>query len=172
MKERQDYTMNWRNVRRYMKYKRLTGLALVEALMAATILSIAVLGGITYRYYSALDGRRAILHSTASRAALLLCESWHGEGGSTSYNPVSHLTSDNFTISAGSGPDVPAGFTLLGKYQIQYDGIICYATLSWKDVQTQLRALSVVVAWAARDKAQNSLSDMDRQFALTNYITW
>jgi Tfp pilus assembly protein PilV len=155
-----------------MKYKRIKGVALVEALIAAVILSIAVLGGITYRYYSVLDGRRAVLQSTAARAAQLLCESWHGEGGDTNYNPVSHLTSDNFTITAGSGPDVPAGFTLLGKYQIQYNGVKCYSTLSWKNVQTQMRALSVVVSWATRDKAQNSLSDMDRQFALTNYVTW
>lgn len=152
--------------------RRLQGLSLVEVMFSTAIVSIAILGGITYRYYSTLDGRRAILQSTAARAAQLLCESWHGEGGDINYNPFESLTTDSFIINAGFGPDAPNGFTLFGKYQIEYNGVKCYATLSSKDIYPRLRALSVIVAWASRDKAGDKLSDMDRQFALTNYVTW
>jgi len=151
--------------------RRLKGISIVEAMVAATVVSIAVLGGITYRYYATLDGKRAKLQSTAARAALLLCESWRGEGGDENFDPII-LASEDFIIDTGNGPDEPAGFTLLGKYQIEYNEIKCYATLSFKDVRTTLRALDILVAWQSRDEGEDELDDMDKLFELTTYITY
>jgi len=151
---------------------RISGISLVETMVAASVISIAILGGMTYRYYSALDGRRAIIQTTAARAALMLCESWRGEGGDENYEPAGHLSSSNFVITSGLGPQVPNGYTLLGKYVIEYNGIKCYATLSFRDEQENLRLLNVSIAWPSRDRGENEIGDMDKLFGLTTYINY
>ena len=148
----------------------LPGLSLIETMTAATVISIAILGGISYRYYCALDGRKAKLHADASRAALLLCESWRGTVGSETYDPVAHLDSDGFEISSDVGPAGPVDFTDMGSYRIVFDGTACYATLSYKDIDTGLRALNITVAWQQQSRAEDGLDDMDKLFVLTTYV--
>jgi Tfp pilus assembly protein PilV len=59
-----------------MKFKRLAGSSLIEVMLAVAVVSIAVIGGVSYRYYSSsLDGRRANIHTTTAGVALMLCES-------------------------------------------------------------------------------------------------
>ncbi len=155
-----------------MKFKRLTGSSLIEVMLAAAIVSIAVIGGISYRYYSSLDARRANIHATTARVALMLCESWGGTNGSLAYDPVAHLDSDLLTITADDGQAAPAGFTTLSSHKLIVSDITCYATLSFRDVDTNLRALNVRVAWQRRDQSDKELSDMDSVFELNNYVCW
>lgn len=153
------------------------GMTLVDAMIAVTILLIGLLGTFILRYSVALDGRRAHAQSTAARIALMLCESWRGINGDENYDPATHLGSD-FKVSVGSGPDKPDDFTLLGSYTIAFDtgtGVDDYmTTLSWKDIQTGLRALNVAVAWASREQLGGTPQQIDgvsvdKTFELTVY---
>jgi len=85
-----------------IKYKK--GLTLIEVMLAVLVLSIAVLGTITYRYYSTLDGRRALIQASAARAAQLLTESWQGTNGSQTYDPVSAFPVMNLPLPKVSAP--------------------------------------------------------------------
>ena len=51
-------------IKKYTCYK---GMSLVEAMVAITVLSIAIFGGSAYRYYSTLDARRADRKMAAAR---------------------------------------------------------------------------------------------------------
>jgi len=144
------------------------GLTLVEAMLAVVVLAIAVIGAANFRYYTTLDLQRSTRRITAARVGLLLCESWAGQRGAETYEPVTHLDSD-LVITADTGPDWPEDFTLLGSYTVVLHGADYYATMSWKDVQTGLRALNVVVAWAQRKQGETNINDADRSFALTTY---
>ena len=159
-----------------MRFKRHTGSSLIEVMLAAAVVSIAVIGGISYRYYSSLDARRANIHATTARVALMLCESWRGIQGDQTYDPIANLGSV-MTITASEGPANPEDHTLLGSYRIVLDNniedddynITYYATLSWKDVQVGLRALNVVVSWAQRDLGSGDFASTDKTFPLTIY---
>ncbi|MHC4645454.1 MAG: type IV pilus modification PilV family protein [Planctomycetota bacterium] len=151
-------------------FKRLKGVTLIEVMEAILILSIAVIGASGYRYYSTLDARRADMQSAAARTAMLLCESWRGDGGDTSYNPVTHLGSElSITTISDSKSLTSADFTVLGVYDVVMDNTHYYAALSWKDVSADLRALNVAVAWAQRDRGTIGMADADKVFRLTTY---
>jgi len=146
---------------------------LIEVIAAILILSIAVLGTSGYRYYAALDARKATMHTTAAGIGLLLCESWRGLSDPNTFNPDTYFGSDlaiapitGFTWSAYEG------FTPLGGYIVVADGCDYYALLSWKDVGTGLRALNVVVAWTYRGQVVTSIADIDKSFELTTYTSY
>lgn len=153
------------------------GVSLISAMVAVVILLIALVGTSSFRYYAALDGRRAGTQTTAARVALTLCESWRGLKGDQTYDPVTQLSSDLKITASSSGPDNPGDFTLLGKYKVMLDYIesVDYnVTLSWKDVQAGLRALNVIVTWASRDQSIRSKKGLtvptpDKSFALMIY---
>ena len=151
------------------------GVTLVGTLVAVVILMIALIGTSTFRYTAALDGRRADAQTTAARVALLLCESWRGLNGDATLDPI-QLASGDFGVSASSwkGHVTPAGFTLLGNYEIVMDrgdpdGLTYYATLSWNDVQPGLRALNINIDWAQRSETAEGAENVDKSYALTIY---
>ena len=161
------------------KRKFSAGVTLVEAMVAAVLLAVAVLGASGYRYYAALDTRKAGMHRTAAAIALLLCENWRGRGydHTADFDPVAHLNPPLEISVSGVGPDA-AGFTLLtppnstfkGKCQIVVEGVTYWVTLSWQqdDVATPgLRALNVVVGW----KQAGSAITFDKLFKLTTYVS-
>jgi len=150
------------------KIQRHSGFSLVSILIAMTILIAALIGTSNFRYYSAMDARKAAAKITASRIGLMLCENWRGLGGSETYDPVTFLSSD-LTITASSGPPEPSDFTPLGSYTVAVNGANFYVTLSWKDVNPGLRALNIIVSWAQRELGQSSLSDADKSFTFTTY---
>jgi prepilin-type N-terminal cleavage/methylation domain-containing protein len=155
------------------------GVTLIEVMAAIVIITIAVLGASGYRYYSTLDARRADFQNAAARIALLLSENWRGRGydGTTSYDPVAHLTSDNLTVgdSGGVGPDYASGFTGLGRYEITTtnDGVHYWAALSYDAGADGLRMLNVVVAWAQRQTGSDddAAAGLDKTFKLTTYVS-
>lgn len=164
-------------LRKTNKIRRRRGMSLVSTIVAVVILLIALIGTSSFRYYAAMDGRRAGTQTTAARIALMLCESWRGVKGDQTYDPVAQLSSDLQITASSSSPDNPADFILLGKYAVVLDYIdsVTYnVTLSWKDVQAGLRALNVVVTWASRDQSGSSKSGLsvatpDKSFTLTIY---
>jgi Tfp pilus assembly protein PilV len=149
------------------------GSTLISSMIAVVIILIALIGTSNFRYYSALDSRKATAQTEAARIALTLCESWHGLNGNLAFNPISELSTFE-TISASEGTDTPDDFTLLGSYKIVLDssennavGADYFATMSWKDVQPGLRALNVIVSWAQR--GQKGYDNTDKSFTLTTY---
>ena len=149
------------------------GVSLVGTMIAVVILLVALIGTSSFRYYAALDARKADAQTTAARIALMLCESWRGIRGDETYDPTAHLGSD-MDITASGGPGKPEDFTLLGSYTVVLDdadpdSVNYYTTLSYKDVQPGLRALNVVVAWAQRAAGQDGTANVDKSFRLTIY---
>jgi hypothetical protein len=154
------------------KFRSRRGASLVDTLVAVIILLIALIGTTTFRYGAALGGRQACARTAAARVALVICESWRGLDGDETYDPT-QLAGGNFQIteSPWSGHVTPSDFTPLGNYAVVLDssdpdGTTYYATLSWKDVQSGLRALNVNIAWAQRSEYAE---DADKSYALTVY---
>lgn len=154
------------------------GSTLISSLIAVAIILIALIGTSNFRYYTALDSRKATARTEAARIALLLCESWRGIQGDLNYDPITSLGSD-LMISSDEGPESPEDFTPLGSYLImlgktndQNDNeyhISYYATLSWEDIQPGLRALNVIVAWAQKESGTGGYDSADKSFTLTIY---
>ncbi len=151
--------------------KRFRGVSLIEAMLAITVLVIAVLGASGYRYYSSLDGKRADMRSTASRIGMLLCESWRGVKGDEDFDPTVY-SETQLAMTEITVPDslVPDDFKALGAYEIQTGNVNYYAVLSYDDVSDGLRAMNIVVTWAQRQQSESSVADADKQFSLTTYV--
>jgi len=154
------------------RLKSRTGITLIEVMAAIVIITIAVLGASGYRYYSALDARKAFVQSTAARVALLLSENWRGRGYDRidSYDPPAYLSSDMKIAVSSVGPDYPSGFTSLGRYEIVVNDARYWAALSYRDDATDLRTLNTVVAWAQRPTSSDGIT-LDKTFKLTTFVS-
>jgi len=151
--------------------KSRAGITLIEVMAAIVIIAIAVLGASAYRYYATLDGRKAVLQSTAARIALLLNENWRGRGYDhvADFNPVSHLSSDIAIVVSGIGPAYATGFTGLNRYKITVNDSRFWAALSYRTDSADLRTLNTVVAWAERPSGADDIS-MPKTFRLTTFV--
>ena len=144
------------------------GVSLIEIMIAIAVIQVAIVGTSAYRYYSILDTHKATARITAARITLLFCENWRGVKGAEDYDPATY-SDVGLTITTGSGPDAPEEFTSLGSYTVISNGFTYYATLSWKDVDTELRALNVIVAWAQKFQGQGGFENTDKTFELRTY---
>ena len=144
-------------------------MSITEAVTSMVIIGLGVLGTTSLRYQSSLDSRRAEVGMNASRVTLMMTETWHGVQGSATFNPLTLLGSD-LDIEASGGPTEPSGFTLLGKYNIELDNVSYYSTLSYKDINSSLRALNVTVTWMQSGVEDAAVDDSDSSFALTSYV--
>jgi Tfp pilus assembly protein PilV len=142
------------------------GFSLLDVIIASTVLLIVIVGTVSYRYHSALDQRKAAMQITAARAAQLLYESWRGVQGAATYNPTAYTWVD-MTISVGSGPAAPSGFTSLGSYAISANDFNYTATLSWQNISTGLRAVNVAIAWPTSNAGTPNAS-----YTLTSYTLY
>ena len=154
-----------------VRYHR--GFSLVDTMVAVVILLIAVIGTSIFRYNAVLDGRKFDTQTTAARLGLMLSESWRGINGDLAFDPR-RLSNSDLTVSQTiqSYSAKPLDFTLLGSYTITLNdshGANYHAILSWKDIQSGLRALNVVVAWAQRGAGQDGVENVDKSFKLTVY---
>jgi hypothetical protein len=138
-------------------------------MQAVVILSITLIGVSGYRYYSTLDVRKADAYIASARIGYLLSESWRGMQGYEAYDPVARLGA-GMAITASEGPDAPGGYTVLGSYEIVLNDITFYATLSWKDLNSNLRTLNTILVWAQRTHEQTDIDDSDKSFELTTYV--
>jgi Tfp pilus assembly protein PilV len=147
------------HLRRYC-FRR--GASLVEVMLALLVLMVVTLGSANYRYLTALDLRNAREQLTGADLAVTLLGVWQGMGGSESYGPDNQLSS-YLTISLATGDTPPDGYTLLGAYDVVIGGQTYRSTLCWRDVESDLRELGVVVSWPSGDSQQQ------KTFQLTGY---
>lgn len=152
------------------RFRNNHGVTIVEIMVAIVIILVAVIGASGFRYYSALDARKADVKITAGRVGSLLLEGWIGTGGQLTYDPVAEYGTDmNISVSA-TGPAVPTGFTLLDRYQVVANRANYYATLSYRDsTPTQAGELNIFVAWLHGYQA-GTVSSSDQSVKLTGYV--
>lgn len=147
----------WIETKRYKK-----GFSLIDALVAAVILIVGVLGTMMYRYHSTLDIRKANEQFQATTLAVTLSETWRGLGGSETFDPIVHFHS-HLDITSDSDVEKPEDFTLLGGYQITVDNKAYTATLSYKDTISSLRTLNISIEWPLGN------SEIEKEFEVTTY---
>lgn len=137
--------------------------------MSVMVLAIAVVGTVKLRYRAIVDCEIAEAAVSASRAALTLAETWRGVQGSESFDPVASLSTYLTIAAENDGPAEPGGFTLLGQYRVELDSVNYYSTLSYQDINTDLRMLNVIVSWEQRGTESMVFADADKSFVLTVY---
>ncbi|MBN2020687.1 MAG: prepilin-type N-terminal cleavage/methylation domain-containing protein [Sedimentisphaerales bacterium] len=142
---------------------------IIEVMLAIAMLLIVVLGTSGFRYNAALNARRADLQTTASRIALLLCEGWSGVGGDITFNPENAFSPD-LDISAYIGPPAPLNFNIIGTYKIVLEGSDYYSTLSYFDIDSELRIINVIVCWDQDGMQTSDFASADKSYGLTTYI--
>jgi len=145
------------------------GLSLIETVIAIAVLEIAITGICAYRYGAALSSKKADALNNAARTALLLCESWRGQQGDHTYDPVAQLC-DNLSIETSEfGPTIHENFNLLGKYHIVINNTDLYAALAWKQQDTQLRMLNIIIIWNQYNCLPDNISSTPAIFEITTY---
>jgi hypothetical protein len=153
------------------------GLTLIEVMVAAAVIIVAIIGAMTFRYFCALDARKSSVQTTAGRLGQLLLEGWSGLGGRAVtdpyniFNPASFSTAaSELLVVADVGPSVPDGFNSFGSFRVTADGAYYYATLSYQDdAANGLRILNVSVAWPEKYPVGAFSSD-DRAVNFTTKI--
>ncbi|HEX41754.1 MAG TPA: hypothetical protein ENN81_06795 [Phycisphaerales bacterium] len=160
--------------RRHHRYRR--GVSLVETMVAAVVLLIAIVGTSAFRYNCALDARKAKAQMAAARIALVLCESWRGSYGNDAFDPLLLAADDFAIVGADDGPAAPDEFTTLGTYAVTLNdedqsNVRYVVTLAWMDVESGLRALSATVGWIQRDSGDIAYTsgNPDKSLKLTTY---
>jgi hypothetical protein len=152
------------------KFRFPSGITLIEAMIACNILLIGVFGVFSYRYTSTLETMKADSYISASRIAWLLVENWRGNSGSSTYDPVSQLSSIATISTNTTGPSVPTGYTKLGQYKFVENNVNYFVTMSWKNVSTGLNALNIIVAWPQRKQGTGTVyANAGDTFQLTTY---
>jgi Tfp pilus assembly protein PilE len=160
--------------------KHRIGMTIVEMMITILVLAFIVIGTAGYRYYSALDAKKAEKEAAAAKIALLLNEGWRGLQGD-----VSSTTADTTVPSWGSSsdititkinsgaPDAPSDCTVLGYYKIVSNRVNYYATMSYKLPATRpcLMILNITVAWPIRITETANYSTANYwPFTLTPYV--
>ncbi len=144
------------------------GFSMVEAIVAMLVMSIIILGTVGVQYRSSLDSQRAEVNANASRIALLLTEAWRGSGGNDTFDPVAEFGSD-LTLQMGQGPLMPSGFILLGKYEVELESINYFVTLSYQDINSNLRSLNATVTWKQEGVTGTAFANSNKSFSLVVY---
>ncbi|MHC4221066.1 MAG: hypothetical protein ACYST9_01480 [Planctomycetota bacterium] len=146
-------------------------LTLVETIIATTVLLIVFIAASGYRYSSTIDVVKSERQTGAVRLCQLLTKSWQGAQGDALYSPVNaSFSADTLIAASMKSRPAPDGFTLLGSYRVRFNGIRYVATLAWKDVDTELRALNIEVAWARRRPQMSDISQANKSFTLSTYV--
>jgi hypothetical protein len=136
------------------------GVTLIEALVAAVMVSVIALGGLAYQYFGAAHFRIAHAELTATRASQLLLEDWKGSGAT---NPVNYDANSLGLGFAGAGSD----------YNIAIDGVKMFMHLSYQDVEVDndagitLRELKVKTQWC--NSGSGTPGAGDPSLVLTTY---
>jgi Tfp pilus assembly protein PilV len=139
------------------------GSSLVEVTLGLLIFSIMVLGSGYYRYLTVLDVEKAHHELAAADLAVTLIETWQGSGGVSSFDPAT-VFSPHLSIAAVKGGSGPAGYTLLGAYDVTVANQTYHSTLYWKDVASDLRELGSAVSWPLGD------GELQKTYQLATYI--
>jgi prepilin-type N-terminal cleavage/methylation domain-containing protein len=137
--------------------KTRSGLTLIEVMLAVTVLVVGILGAMMFRYYSALDARKADVQVGAGRVALLILEGWKGAAGAvvpTGYNPAEDIAlNKDISISGTNNP-----------YTVQLTGGIdtSYSVMLTRVVDVNEPGLAELTVEAASGLFSVKLSDFVR----------
>ncbi len=139
------------------------GLTLIEVLISISIVAIAVIGAMMYRYYSTSNARLADVHAGAGRVCLLILEGWKGAAGRADYNPATDIGPDVL-----ASPDIAIGAINGGQYPVQLAGgtnTYYFVSLSYDDdvdgdgsVDSGIRKLMVEVTYYGNGSQNKTLS--------------
>ena len=111
------------------------------------VMALTLIGASGFRYYAALDTRRADVKITAARLASMFLNNWNSIGSDST-----QLGQGLEIYENAPGAAVPDGFTELDassnpNFRIVVNNVNYYATLSYKDQANQPRTLNVCIAW-------------------------
>jgi prepilin-type N-terminal cleavage/methylation domain-containing protein len=139
------------------------GFTLTEVMISILIVMILVTGAMGYQYASTRDVKISEVQASAARIGMLLLESWKGQQGDLSFDPVDVFDSEVTIQTSMIGPDVPnnstgAPLVKLGSYEIILNNIHYYVTLSY-DTESTLEPmiLNATITWR-RDYGQGDLA--------------
>lgn len=135
----------------------------MEVVVALLVFAITALGSAYYRYATILDVEEARDELAAADLAVMLIETWQGAAGASTFDPRSTLGA-HLSLSAVEGETGPAGYRLLGTYDVTVSDRSYQSTLYWKDVMTDLRELGATVTWS-----RNS-AEAEQSYQLTTYV--
>lgn len=128
--------------------------SLIEAAVAMAVLTLAMLGAMSYEFHAKKDTQIAYAQTSATRIAQLLLEDWKSTGGSDEYNPtfLDLGFSSALSIPAGFSYDKSLGYPLNDAvYSIKINDIPMMVMLAWKEIaydktaEIQLRQLAAIV---------------------------
>jgi len=148
--------------------------SLIEVVLAGAMMMVLASGALAYQYYSTTDVKKAEVKEAASHLALTLVESWKGQNGTSSFNPIAEFE-DRLTIKSGhSGPPVSRleeeNFTLLGYYTVVSEGVTYFVTLSYRPENgTTPTMLCACTAWR-KDYAAGDITPKDASVRITTYM--
>ncbi len=138
------------------------GFTLTEVMISILIVMILVTGAMGYQYTSTRDVKVSEVQASAARIGMLLLESWKGQQGDTSFDPIDTFNSELTIQTSTTGPDVPdnsigAPLVKLGSYEIILKNVHYYITLSYDAASTlEPMVLNATVTWR-RDYGQGEL---------------
>jgi hypothetical protein len=127
---------------------------LVEAAVAMAVLTLAMLGAMSYEFHANKDSQVAHAQTTATRIAQLLLEDWKSTGGSDEYNPtfLDLGFSSALSIPPEFSYDQSLGYPLNDAvYSITINGVPMMVMLAWKEIafdttaEVKLRQLAAIV---------------------------
>jgi len=138
------------------------GVTLIEALIAAVVVSILALGGLAYQYLGAAHFHVAHAELTATRVGQLLIEDWKGSGAPDI---------DNYDAN-----DLKVDFFKHDNtyYTITVDGLKMHLWLDFENIDVDdfagvtLRQISVKIQWR-KDFSSADVEDDDPSIILTTY---
>ncbi len=140
-----------------IRKKQTAGLTLIEIMVSVVIIVVGVLGAAGYRYYCALDARKADIQITTARVGSMLLETWKATGGSSDFDPLTEFASELAITTNSVSLNELSGYNSLPCYSINIDGSMYIAMLSYQDDATSgLRLLNVRVAQILQPDEQQS----------------
>lgn len=149
------------------------GMTMIEVMVAAVLIVVAVLGAMGFRYLTALDAKKADIQISAGRVGLLLIEGWKAKDGDLNYDPVSEFNSAGIIIvqNGSGGPSSPTGFSLkpTPHFEIQENDMYFYTTLSYKDDPNLPRIINARVGWL-QGAGQGSGSGANQYITISNFV--
>jgi hypothetical protein len=110
---------------------------LIEAAVAMAVLTLAMLGAMSYEFHANKDSQIAHAQTAATRIAQLLLEDWKSTGGSDEYNPtfLDLGFSPALSIPSDFSFDSSLGYPLNDAvYSIKINEIPMMVMLVWKEI--------------------------------------
>jgi prepilin-type N-terminal cleavage/methylation domain-containing protein len=154
--------------------KHTRGLTLIEIMIVVLIITVAILGAMSFRFFATVDAKKADVHINATRIASMLLENWKGLGGNSTYNPTTQfgtLFGSQYTINATTSSSAPSAAlsSKLASCQIQdlTNKVYYYVTLSYTTATaTAPEALNASISW---NQKYSTTGTTEKTISITTY---